>query len=346
MYAADSFQTSFLLRHQRYYESQMVRLYEFHGSSMPTQPVVVDYDERQVSNPQTGEQFTVNVAPGGNQPAVRTFRNMSAAREFVRQDGTAQIGGVGPYPEERVPALEHYRLVKASNSSALNSRGYVSQLRSTMRTTNISNFRALFRTEPSFVKTFERVPGATIEGSGAPPNSTITASAQFRVPTTNETFSYSQQATADENGEFTMTLPYSTTEYDEYGPENGYTNVSVRATTDHYTLSGPSSFNGTHVIQYGRNVTVPEGAVNGAEAGVIETELRRETREVSLQQNVTAGGADSESGAGSGSGSGSGDVTAPTGVLDGTDSGGTHGGETAVIREPARVTAPRAVPAR
>jgi dolichyl-diphosphooligosaccharide--protein glycosyltransferase len=321
MFGADSFQNSFLLRNQRYYDSMMVRLYEYHGSAMRPAPVVVDYDERQVTDPQTGDRFTVKTATTTGE-TLRTFENMTAARQYAEQDGTAKVGGIGPFPEERVPALQHYRLVKASESSALNVGGYVRTLRSTMRTTNLSNFRALYRTEPAFVKTFERVPGATVEGSGAPPNATIRASAEFRVPASNSTFTYRQQTTADENGEFTMTLPYSTTGYDEYGPENGYTNVSVRATTDHYVIQGPQSFNGSHIVRYSSNLTVPEGAVNGAEDGRIEMELGRESRELDLNQNVTVGGsseggAESGSDAGSDSGSGGSESVHPSDGLTG-----------------------------
>jgi dolichyl-diphosphooligosaccharide--protein glycosyltransferase len=180
------------------------------------------------------------------------------------------------------------------------------------------------------VKTFERVPGAKIRGSNAPPDSTVTAIAQFRVPTTNETFQYRQQAETNADGEFTMILPYATTGYDEYGPENGYTNVSVRSTTDHYTLRGPSTVNSSgYIVQFGANLTVPEGKVNGAEAGAIDVELDRRAQRIQLQQS------DGNESSGSGSGDGGESIAPlPDEVTDGA--GGTDAG-TPAVGGPARL---------
>ena len=36
---------------------------------------------------------------------IRAFPNMTAAQNYVQQDGTAQVGGVGTVPGERVPAM-------------------------------------------------------------------------------------------------------------------------------------------------------------------------------------------------------------------------------------------------
>ncbi|MFC7136590.1 hypothetical protein ACFQRB_08915 [Halobaculum litoreum] len=57
------------------------------------------------------------------------------------------------------------------------------------------------------MKTFEKVPGATIEGSGAEPNETVTATVQMRVPNGGtggnaSTFTYTQETTADADGTF------------------------------------------------------------------------------------------------------------------------------------------------
>jgi dolichyl-diphosphooligosaccharide--protein glycosyltransferase len=275
----EQFRSSFLLKDQRYYESMMVRLYEYHGSAISPQPVVVDYERRTAQTQGGGTVEVKTIPPGENQTAIRSFDNVSAARQFVEEDGSAQVGGVGPYPQERVEALEHYRLVRVSESSALQARSYQSELLSTARVGG-TDAQNLIGNQPAWVKTFERVPGATVEGSGAPPNATITAGVRMRTPTNGESFAYRQQVTADENGEFTLTLPYSTTGYDDYGPENGYTNVSVRSQGP-YVVSGPSSFNGTHFVQYGGNLSVPEGAVNGARDEPIRFELQKRAQEVS-----------------------------------------------------------------
>jgi len=66
-----------------------------------------------------------------------------------------------------------------------------------------------------------------------------------------------------------MTLPYSTTGYDEFGPENGYTNTSVQAT-------GPYTFstNGTAAtIQ----TDVSEAQVVGADDSVVTVDISEAT---------------------------------------------------------------------
>ncbi|KTG30922.1 oligosaccharyl transferase, archaeosortase A system-associated, partial [Haloferax profundi] len=267
------------LKDQRYYESLMVRLYKYHGSARDPAPVVVDWEERPVS-----ESQTIRVTPSDGQP-IKTFDNMSAAEAYVESDPTSQIGGVGAFPEERIEALDHYRLVKSSNSSALRSGSYQNSLVQAGNTYGIQP-QVLLGNNPAWVKTFERVPGATVEGSGAPANSNVTATVEMRDLTTNTTFTYTQQVQTDDNGEFTMTLPYSTTGYDDYGPENGYTNVSVRATGD-YTFSGPTSFedNSTIVAYQAQNVSVDEGLVNGAEDGTVEVTLERNEQELITEQS-------------------------------------------------------------
>ncbi|MCO8266131.1 oligosaccharyl transferase, archaeosortase A system-associated [Haloferax sp. AB510] len=268
------------LKDQRYYESLMIRLYAYHGSAREASPIVVDWEERTSADGET----TFKVAPSDGQP-VRVFDNMTAAEEYVANDPTSQIGGIGTFPEERVAALEHYRLVKSSNSSALRSGSYQNSLVREGNTYGIQP-QALVPDNPSWVKTFERVPGATVEGSGAPANATVTARVQMRDLTTGTNFTYTQQAQTDADGEFTMTLPYSTTGYGEYGPDNGYTNVSVRATSG-YTFTGPTTFAGNNtVVSYqAQNVAVEEGLVNGAEDGAVAVTLERNEQEFDLTEN-------------------------------------------------------------
>ena len=280
-----------LERKQPFYESMSYRLYYHHGSRVDSQiqagffsqVVVFDWDVRQFTDRTTGEQITSKTLPDGqNATAFRTFPNRTAAEEFVEEDGTAKIGGIGPYPNEPVPALEHYRLVHVSNTSATQAATYRAALRAQLRASGIPNPQFLLPTSPRWVKTFEKVPGATIEGSGAAPNATVTARVQMEVPppspNANATsFVYTQQATADENGEFTLTVPYSTTGYDQYGPENGYTNVSVRAAGP-YQISGEFTQNDSgFVLQNSTTLNVSEGVVNGD---------RDETVQVTLEEEV------------------------------------------------------------
>jgi dolichyl-diphosphooligosaccharide--protein glycosyltransferase len=224
------------LRHQRYYESQMIRLYMFHGSSAQPQPIVVDY------RPVDVDGYALMPA-GENAQVIRQFNTTAEARQFVEEDGSAQVGGFGSYPNEYVPALEHYRLVQTSESRA--PRGV--RLGST----------------PAYVKTFERVPGATVEGEG-PANTTVTASVQMRIPNQGTTFRYTQRAETGPDGEFEMTLPYSSTGYENWGPEQGYTNVSVRAVGP-YVFSTPVEATGPENLTYVRHV----GTANVTETQVI-----------------------------------------------------------------------------
>jgi len=288
------------VRTDRFYNSTMTKLYYYHGSARQPSPVVVDWEPRQVQTG-NGQAVTVPANPQG-EAFVRTFDNMSAAREYVANDPTSQIGGIGSYPSQQVEALEHYRLVHVSNTSAGNSI-----LRENYRGAQVAgvNPQVTVPSSPSWIKTFERVPGATVQGSGAPANTTVTAQTELRIPNTNSTFTYTQRAETNDQGEFTMTLPYSTTGYDEYGPDNGYTNVSVRATGP-YTLSTPGSFENGSVVYHQSNLTVSEGDVNGDGDGTVSVELERKS------QQLTIGGS-----SGSDSGSGSDGSTS-----DGSTSGG------------------------
>ncbi|MDZ7745557.1 MAG: hypothetical protein U5K28_03175 [Halobacteriales archaeon] len=172
------------------------------------------------------------------------------------------MGGVPGTPTESVPALERFRLVHASNeSSARDPR------------------RAA-------VKTFERVPGAEVTVEG-PANTTVTARVQMnmtsrdrRTPTIvngrlqytstgePETFVYEQQATTNANGEATFRLPYSTTGYEEYGVDAGYTNVSVRAAGP-YQFTTPAETDEQTLVtdRYNATAHVTEGQVLGEESG-------------------------------------------------------------------------------
>jgi len=224
-------------KRQAHYESLRVRLFRYHGSAKSPQPVVTDWETRPLET--ADGRRTESAVVRADSAFVRRFDTLATAREFVRDDGSAQVGGVDGLPAERVPALEHYRLVHVSDARYAAS-------------TIVGR-----RTGPS-VKTFERVPGATVRGQ-ALPNATVTASVRL-VPESGAAFTYTQRVRAGADGTFSLTLPYSTTGYDDYGPAEGYTNVSVRASGP-YTVTARR--NGTVVGS--TPVHVPEGAVVGAE---------------------------------------------------------------------------------
>jgi dolichyl-diphosphooligosaccharide--protein glycosyltransferase len=232
------------LTKQRYYESMIVRLYHFHGSRAEPQPIVVQTQQRQVET-ESGLR-SISVIQQGQQP-VRRFQSMEQARAYVQENG-GQIGGVGVIPQEDVPALEHHRLVHVNGRSAARSR-YGNYLRSIAR---LGVPRQALARQPRWVKTFERVPGATITGDG-PANATVTATVQMN--SSAGPFRYTQQTQTGPDGEWSMTVPYSTTGYAE---QEEWTNVSVRATGPYRVISG----NSTTTVQ------VPESAVmSGQEIG-------------------------------------------------------------------------------
>jgi len=333
--------SSFMLQEQNYYESTMIRLYQYHGSAVEPRPIVTDW---QIGTLQ-GRQ--VRQAPASGR-AILQNRTLAAARAYTANDTTSTVGGVGALPTERVPAMEHYRLVGASERSATASGNYnrgllqesaamglgytvvnTTEQCGTNVTAPLSNGRigclppsiadqVFHDTAPQWVKFFERVPGATVEGTG-PENATVRASVEMQNPASNETFTYVQQAQTNEDGEFTMTVPYSTTGYDEFGPENGYTNVSVRANGS-YQFSYGTLNNGTYT-QWTGSTEVPESHVLGVEDGPLDVEMNSSEIDITQQGNDSSTNSTNEtSESGSGDSSNSESTTeTPTGTATATD---------------------------
>ncbi|WP_136689660.1 oligosaccharyl transferase, archaeosortase A system-associated [Halorhabdus amylolytica] len=306
----------FTVHKQAYYETMVVRLYRYHGSAASTtnamgtalpsgQIPVVDWEDTEVELTD-GSQATWHIPArnqNGSAQSLRLFDNRTAAEQFVEQDGTAQIGGLGKIPSEPVPALQHYRLVQVDDMSqnpfiasqpGLAQFARNQQLQSGVDTRQLTSFAEPYS---AWTKVFERVPGATVEGEG-PANANVTASVEMEIPNSNQTFRYRQQAETGPDGQFSMTLPYSTEGYENWGPENGYTNVSVRATGPYqFTVGG--SFNETgYLIQYTGQANVTEAQVIGEDESPVTVELQR-------QQLGQIGGDEGEDGGETGDGDGS-----------------------------------------
>ncbi|WP_423744949.1 oligosaccharyl transferase, archaeosortase A system-associated (plasmid) [Haladaptatus sp. SPP-AMP-3] len=310
-------QGNYVVQHkQAYYETQMVRLYKYGGSSVEPKPIVLDWDVG--TGTRNGQQITYKQNPQGpNETVVRTFDTMKEAREFVEKDGSSQIGGIGPYPSERIPALQHYRVVKESKSQSTSvySHYQVLSQRLQLLQQGGASGQDFLRTSPAWVKTFERVPGATVQGTG-PADTTITASVKMNSPD-GGTFTYTQQAKTDGDGTFTMTLPYSTTGYEKWGTEKGYTNVSVRAVGP-YEFSTPKTFGDDGITFKNATAQVTEGQVIGENTNPV-------TVSVDQQQTVPVGGANnstgnSSSGPANAGNSTSGNATAGNGTVGANDS--------------------------
>ena len=305
-----SVQLAYGVKTQRSMESMRTRLYQFHGSATgPEMPnsalggrvVVANWDNTRFQNGQT-----LPTIPSDGRP-LTVHGNLSAAQQYVRQNGSAQVGGVLGEPQEKIPALQHYRLVYASPERAETpvSRGYRYALAQ-------QGQQAQPLEVQQWVKTFERVPGATVEGQG-PPNSTVQAFVRMNIPTTNSSFLYVQEARTGPDGSFEMTLPYSTTGYEEYGTEAGYTNVSVRAAGPYQFNVGPVTNESLVTSVWSDTANVSEGQVLGEVEEPVEVTLEQQVVSRPEGANSTGGNA----------------TTGNATLTNGTDGNGTAGGATA-----------------
>jgi len=176
-----------------YFNTITARLYFFDGSETSAESGVgLSYQGRQVA-----EGVTVPVLTQA--PKITTNRTeLEAFVEERRSSGDlAEIAAMTPTnPAFFTPALQHYRLVHESES-AVTSSGQ------------------------KLVKTFEHVPGAVVQGSAAPGTRVV---AQVPIMTNrNRAFLYQQSNITDEQGQFTLVLPYSTE-----GPIEGATNFDTK----------------------------------------------------------------------------------------------------------------------
>jgi dolichyl-diphosphooligosaccharide--protein glycosyltransferase len=295
---------------QRSFESLRVRLYQSNGGRMDPnetarelgQVLVIDYDTQVATI--DGEDRVLYFAPEDGQ-IVKRFNTTAEARDYVESDGDSQIGGIPGYPSEPVPALEHYRLVHASESTGPQ--------------------QPLGQQYP-WVKTFERVPGATVEGEG-PANTTVTASVEMEMQNVNGTFVYTQQTETGPDGQFTMTVPYSTSGYDEWGTQEGYTNVSTRAVSN-YSFTTPSQTNGSTISRHIARADVPEGKVIGEDDEPVQVTLEEQTIDLSQgnesgdgnQTNVTDANATDGNTTDGNTSDGSGNETGTEGANDTNES--------------------------
>lgn len=212
---------------QRFYESMVTRLYTLHGSGSKPSRLVV---EGRLTQTRRGGQY-LSVS-GEN--SIKKFNTSEEAQEYANNNNQARVVGIGTHPPEKLDALEHYRLVRVGNVNALRTPSYSRQIRSLSQVSSEDVSLVDFFRSPSAVKTFERVDGAEIKGSGAEPNSEVMAQVAMNTQR-GSTFIYRQYAQADSEGNFEMTVPYSTTDYGT--TEEGYTNLSTTAQGSYTILS-------------------------------------------------------------------------------------------------------------
>ncbi len=236
------------LHTQRAYESMRVQLYQYHGSAIDPSTTVLRFGD---SNLDEGWAFE----PEGEE-LVEEYETAEEAREAAEDDPNAMQGGFDG-PAERVEALEQFRMVHASELTLPEFGG---QAPSAVQ---------------SWTKTFERVDGATVEGTG-PANTEVQAIVEMEVPTTGEAFQYTQYAETDADGNFEMTVPYSTTGYDEFGPETGHTNVDVQAAGSYQFIDEEQTAIG--------EADVTEAQVLGEDDSPVTVELQELDTEPEIEQ--------------------------------------------------------------
>ncbi len=245
---------AFFERDQQYYETMMARLYFGHGSQMEPGPYTIDYE---LTSTETGESIRT-VTP--QQEPITVHNSTDEAQEHADEETEVAFNGFGMNPPETVEALENYRLVKSSSYQSIDNAMVGMEYQQIDANTDEEMTITEFEENPSSVKLFERVSGAEITGDGADPGETVSLSVTVNDPATDATFTYDQDVTVDEQGEFTATVPYSTTGYDdaEYPPE-------VEAVSEYSIETSDSGLTDT--------VSVPEEYVLDEEADSIEVTL-------------------------------------------------------------------------
>ncbi len=218
-----SYDVAFFERNQRYYESMLIRLYYGHGGQMEPGPYTIDYSmedvggEQEQQDPlaetQQPEQTIRTIVPQQN--PVTVHNSTEDARQYADENEDVTFNGIGAQPQETVDALENYRLVKSSPEGALENPAIGSEIGQIIDSANEDIDVTEFDSNPSSVKIFERVEGAEITGDGADANEDVSITVEMFDDTTGLTFEYKQETQSDSNGEFSATVPYSTTGYNE-----------------------------------------------------------------------------------------------------------------------------------
>jgi dolichyl-diphosphooligosaccharide--protein glycosyltransferase len=229
----------------------------------------------------------------GKFSAIATWTGDGPGQYFSRQEfqvagSQAQLVGTNDRYEDTMLAklylqdargLSHYRLVHETGDSAIvsvaqrtpqgfQSTNFINQRLTQSVLTTVQQRQDLFFyniRQPATVKTFERVPGATLTGQVETDNAT-TVYATVRLQTNRDrNFTYVQSVQTDGDGRFEVTVPYATT--DTVGPEEGGTDSAVEA-VGKYEL-----FAGNPIAPSARgNTSVPEPAIYDGETITVEME--------------------------------------------------------------------------
>lgn len=150
--------------------------------------------------------------------------------------------------------------------------------------------------EASSVKTYERVEGAQLVGE-AESGETVSVQLELTTGESDRSFTYSQETTADGDGNYELTVPYATSE--DLGTEDGYTDSDVIAEGDYEITAGEESMTAEvseQAIYGGETVEVTETeGTDGDEAEETGGDAEGETDEADEdEEEVTSNGEEDE----------------------------------------------------
>jgi dolichyl-diphosphooligosaccharide--protein glycosyltransferase len=295
----DLFRETRMIAHsQPYYDSMLTRLYHYHGSSRAPEAIGTERlaggDQRPVqsfssvqearqwaSESETRQVGGIGLLPEERVEALKHFRvvHTSETSAVPTQDDT-QAQELASNSVSFARTLVVNRELQQSGIEQAYFERFRQRFGSDDQQEQLARQlaarqarRAVQGTNPAWVKTFERVPGATVQGQNGPENGTLRLSVPIKPENGNE-FRYTQRVQTDENGEFSTTVPYSTTGYDQIGVDDGHTNVSARANGS-YRISGFGGENGQ--TRFTGSVDVSEEAVVTEDSEPITVELEGQT---------------------------------------------------------------------
>lgn len=248
-------------RSDEYYNTMLARLYYGHGSQMEPGPYTIDYSITETQDGQSIRSIVPEVNP------IEQHDNVTAAQEYADNNTEVTFNGFGMNPPEKVEALNDYRLVKSSPNSSLQNQPPALEYQVIDESTEEEFPIPELEENPSSVKIFEHVEGATIEGEGAEPEDELDISVTLSDPVLQSIFTYDKTVESDITGTFEFTVPYSTSEY-----ENVSNTPEVQAVTDYTVQSSENNSLST-------SFDVPEENVVSDDIEPIQIELEEETDE-------------------------------------------------------------------
>ena len=197
----------FLFYREPYFKSMTARMFFFDGTETDgSQGVGLAY--------QAMETESGSIVPVLAEPPKIT-RNRTEIEEFTRASNEkgylTEIGSTNPaVPAVPLDALQHFRLVHESETPVTT-------------------------TGQKWVKIFEHVPGAVVQGN-APAGTRVTAAINI-LTNQNRIFEYRQSNISDSQGQFTLVLPYSTD-----GPSEGGTQFDTMPQGNYTLFAGDTVY--------------------------------------------------------------------------------------------------------